>query len=375
MSGPIDELGAATLRVWGLSGIGEVHAGDDVATHVLDGASRADTDLTDGDVVAVSSKIVSKALGLAVQAATRDDAIAEQTVRVVAERLGPRGTTRIVRSRSGPVLAAAGVDASNVDVGSVLVLPRDPDAAARDLRHALTERTGQRIAVVITDTMGRPWRDGQVDVALGAAGLVVAEDMRGRTDRYGNLLEVTVRAVADEVAALADLVKGKLVDRPAAVVRGLGAFVTQEDGPGVAALLREGDADWFRYGHLEAVRAAVGAPPGTPGIEPAPMVPGNARERLLRAVNVALASPHWAVEPDVDVRPDGDGAVAEVPVRPDADAGQLLALGALAQRVAALAVAEGLDVLFEPYDPERPRIRVLGRALPTGHATGEEIPR
>jgi hypothetical protein len=123
------------------------------------------------------------------------------------------------------------------------------------------------------------------------------------------------------------------------------------------------------------VRAAVGVPPGTPGIEPAPMVPGNARERLLRAVHVALASPHWAVEPDVDVRPDGDGAVAEVPVRPDADAGQLLALGALAQRVAALAAAEGLDVLLEPYDPERPRIRVLGRTLPTGHATGEETPR
>jgi coenzyme F420-0:L-glutamate ligase / coenzyme F420-1:gamma-L-glutamate ligase len=375
MSGPIDELGAATLRVWGLSGIGEVHAGDDVATHVLDGASRAETDLADGDVVAVSSKIVSKSLGLAVKAANRDDAIAEQTVRIVAERLGPRGTTRIVRSRSGPVLAAAGVDASNVDVGTVLVLPLDPDAAARDLRRALTERTGRRIAVVITDTMGRPWRDGQVDVALGAAGLVVAEDMRGRTDRYGNLLEVTVRAAADEIAALADLVKGKLVDRPAAVVRGLGAFVTQEDGPGVAALLREGDADWFRYGHLEAVRAAVGAPPGTPGIEPAPMLPGSARERLLRAVHVALASPHWAVEPDVDVRPDGDGAVAEVPVLPDADTAQLLALGALAQRVAALAAAEGLDVLLEPYDAERRRIRVLGRTLPTGHATGEEIPR
>jgi coenzyme F420-0:L-glutamate ligase/coenzyme F420-1:gamma-L-glutamate ligase len=175
MSGPIDELGAATLQAWGLEGIGEVHAGDDLATHVLDGITRAEASLEDGDVVAVSSKVVSKALGLAVRASTRDEAIDAETVRVVAERVGPRGTTRIARSRSGPVLAAAGVDASNVDVGTVLTLPREPDAAARDLRRSLAQRSGRRIGVVVTDTMGRPWRDGQTDAALGAAGLVVVD--------------------------------------------------------------------------------------------------------------------------------------------------------------------------------------------------------
>jgi coenzyme F420-0:L-glutamate ligase/coenzyme F420-1:gamma-L-glutamate ligase len=359
VSGPIDSLGAATLQAWGLEGIGEVHAGDELAVHVLDGLAATEIALTDGDVVAVASKVVSKALGLAVRAPTRDAAIAGETVRVVAERVGPRGTTRIVRSRPGPVLAAAGVDASNVEVGTVLTLPQDPDGAARDLRRALQTRTGRRIGVVVTDTMGRPWRDGQVDAALGVAGLVVVDDLRGRTDRYGNPLEVTVRAVADEIAALADLVKGKLADRPAALVRGLDAFVTADDGPGAAALLRDGDADWFRHGHLDAVRAAVGVPPGTDAVPPAPMLPGDALDRLTRAVDVAGASPQWAGTAPVDVRAAAGGAIAaEIAVPPDADASRLLALGALAQRIAALAAAEGLDVVPEPYDPTTGRIRI-----------------
>ncbi|MGZ4603378.1 MAG: coenzyme F420-0:L-glutamate ligase, partial [Kineosporiaceae bacterium] len=127
MTGPIDDLGIATLQAWGLLGIGEVRAGDDLATHLLDGLAETDVALADGDVVAVSSKIVSKTLGLTVQAATRDGAIEAETIRVVAERVSSRGTTRIVRSRSGPVLAAAGVDTSNVAPGTVLVLPADPD--------------------------------------------------------------------------------------------------------------------------------------------------------------------------------------------------------------------------------------------------------
>ena len=114
--------------------------------------------------------------------------------------------------------------------------------------------------------MGRPWRDGQVDAALGVAGLAVTDDLRGLVDGYGNPLEVTVRAVADEVAALADLVKGKLDGHPAALVRGLAHLVTDDDGPGATALLRGPDADWFRWGHVEAVRASVGVPPGTDGV-------------------------------------------------------------------------------------------------------------
>jgi coenzyme F420-0:L-glutamate ligase / coenzyme F420-1:gamma-L-glutamate ligase len=360
MAGLIDDLGAAGLQAWGLRGIGEVRAGDDVARHLLDGMATTDVALADGDVVVVSSKIVSKALGLVVEAASRDEVVERETVRVVAERRTPRGLARIVRSSSGPVLAAAGVDSSNVALGTVLVLPPEPDAAARSLRRTLAERTGRRVGVVVTDTMGRPWRDGQVDAALGVAGLVVVDDLRGRSDAYGNPLEVTVRALADEIAALGDLVKGKLADRPAALVRGLAELVTDDDGPGAAALLREGDADWFRLGHLEAVRTAVGVPPGTPGVDPVPAPPGSAADRLSRAVEVACASPHWPSP----VRPVLVDDTIEIAVPPDAGAAVLLALGALAQRIVAVAIAEGVPVEVAPFDPARRVlvIRVLRRA-------------
>ena len=335
------------LQAWGVGGVGEVAAGDDLAALLLAGLAATGLDLADGDVLAVSSKVVSKALDLTVASPTRDGAIAEQTVRVVAERVTPRGVTRIVESRSGPVLAAAGVDNSNVAPGTVLVLPPDPDGAARALRSELARRTGRTLGVLVTDTMGRPWRDGQVDAALGAAGLAVTDDLRGGTDGYGNPLEVTVRAVADELAALADLVKGKLDHRPAALVRGLGALVTAADGPGAAALLRTGPGDWFRYGHVEAVRAAVGVPPGTPGMPLVPLVPDDVAERLARAVTVALASPHLTVDAEVSVTPGG----VEVTVPPDAGSAALVAIGALAQRIVALALAEGIeDIEALPVD-------------------------
>ncbi len=328
------------LAAWPVAGIGEVRPGDDLAALLVAGLA-----LEDGDVLAVSSKVVSKALGLAVPGDTRDDAVLGQTVRVVAERRTPKGVTRIVEARSGPVLAAAGVDNSNVAPGTVLVLPPDPDAAARDLRSRLAALTGRRLGVVVTDTMGRPWRDGQVDAALGVAGLLVADDLRGRTDGYGNALEVTLRAVADEVAALADLVKGKLDGHPAALVRGLAHLVTDDDGPGAAALLRGPDADWFRWGHVEAVRASVGVPPGTAGVPLVPVVPGTAADRLRRAVEVALASPHLPSEGlGVDLDP---GPPPTVVVLLPSDPSGLVAAGALAQRIAALAVAEGLPVTLD----------------------------
>ena len=306
----------------------------------------------------MSSKVVSKALGLTVPGDTRDDAVVGQTVRVVAERVTPRGVTRIVESRSGPVLAAAGVDNSNVAPGTVLVLPPEPDAAARLLRAGLAAVSGCRPGVVVTDTMGRPWRDGQVDAALGVAGLAVTDDLRGLVDGYGNPLEVTVRAVADEVAALADLVKGKLDGHPVALVRGLAHLVTDDDGPGAAALLRGPDADWFRWGHVEAVRASVGVPPGTDGVPPVPLAPGDLADRLRRAVEVALASPHLpAAGLDVDLA-EGPPPSAAVPLPPapcdpgdPAHLGALVAAGALAQRIAALATAEGLTVTLTLTPP------------------------
>ena len=152
--------------------------------------------------------------------------------------MAARGSTRIVETRHGLVLAAAGVDASGVEPGSVVLLPLDPDASARRLRSRLLELTGSDVAVVVTDTAGRPWRTGLVDQAIGVAGLAPLEDLRGRDDGYGNVLDATVTATADELAAAADLVKGKLARRPVAVVRGLAGAVIAEDGPGAAALVR-----------------------------------------------------------------------------------------------------------------------------------------
>jgi coenzyme F420-0:L-glutamate ligase/coenzyme F420-1:gamma-L-glutamate ligase len=227
----------------------EVRPGDDLARLVAAAAV-----LRDGDVVVVTSKVVSKAEGQVVQGA-RDAVIEAETVRVVARR----GPTTIARTRQGLTLAAAGVDASNTDPGTVVVLPEDPDASARMLRARLLEQSGRNVAVVVSDTAGRPWREGQTDIAIGCAGILPLEDHAGRSDTHGNLLEVTEPAVADEVAAAADLVKGKASGRPVAVVRGLAGRVLPpgDDGPGAAAVLRDEAGDMFVLGAREAVYAAV----------------------------------------------------------------------------------------------------------------------
>ena len=168
----------------------------------------------------------------------------------------------IVRNRLGLTMAAAGIDASNVEAGSIVLLPLDPDASARALRARLHELTGATVGVVVTDTAGRAWREGQTDIAVGAAGLRVAEDFAGRVDAYGNDLVVTLPAVADEIAGAADLVQGKLAGRPVAVVRGRADLVLPigDDGPGAGSLIRPEGADLFGYGAREAViRALAGA--------------------------------------------------------------------------------------------------------------------
>ena len=230
-------------------GIPEVQPGTDLVALVADAVGP----LEDGDLVVVSSKIVSKAEGRQVAADDRERAITEETVRVVATRRQPTGSlTRIVENRLGIVGAAAGVDASNVAEGTVLLLPEDPDASAARLRAGLAARFGVRLGVVITDTLGRPWRVGQTDVAIGAAGIAVVDDLRGLPDATGSRMDVTVVAVADEVAAMADLVKGKTANRPVAVLRGLERLVTDEDGPGARSLVRTGPEDMFRRGTDEA---------------------------------------------------------------------------------------------------------------------------
>lgn len=237
------------LSVFVLEGIGEVVAGDDLTTLI---ERVAGAQLRDGDILAVTSKIVSKAEGRQVAAADREQAITDETVRVVATRAHPGGVTRIVENRQGLVLAAAGVDTSNTPEGIVLLLPVDPEASARVLCAELRERTGLSLGVVITDTAGRAWREGQTDIAIGAAGIAVLDDLRGTTDVSGRRLDVTVAAVADEIAGAADLVKGKTSGNPVAVVRGLAHLVGDLALPGASALQRPSENDMFRLGSSEA---------------------------------------------------------------------------------------------------------------------------
>jgi coenzyme F420-0:L-glutamate ligase / coenzyme F420-1:gamma-L-glutamate ligase len=233
------------VRVWGLEGLPEITPGTDLAALIADAAERTGG-LRDGDILVVTSKVVSKTEGRVVHA-SREQAIEAETVRVVARR----GEARIVETRHGLVLAAAGVDASNTAPGTVVLLPEDPDESARRLLKALRARPGAQVGVIITDTLGRAWRVGQTDTAIGAAGIRPVLDYRGSADTFGNPLEVTLAAVADEVAAAADLVKGKARHIPVAVVRGLADLVTAEDGPGAAALIRPSREDMFRFGAAE----------------------------------------------------------------------------------------------------------------------------
>ena len=237
------------MRVWALQGIAEVAAGDDLARLVGDALARDEDGCRDGDIVVVTSKIVSKAEGRFLAAADREHAITAETVRVVATR----GATRIVENRLGIVGAAAGVDASNTPDGTVLLLPEDPDASARTLCAALRARFGVRVGVIVSDTLGRAWRIGQTDIAIGAAGMQVVDDLRGATDAQGRELAVTVPVVADELASAADLVKGKASGLPVAVVRGMSRLVTDAvETPGARTLPRTGPTDMFRLGTDEA---------------------------------------------------------------------------------------------------------------------------
>jgi len=238
-----------TYTVTGVEGLPEVRPGDDLAA-LLDG-----TDLRDGDVVVVTSKAVSKAEGRLVpvsgteeeREAVRQRLIDDEAVREVARR----GPTRIVETRHGFVLASAGVDTSNVGTDALALLPLDADASARRIRDALRERRGVDVAVVVSDTFGRPWRRGLTDVAIGIAGMGAIRDFVGESDGYGVTLAMTQVAEADEIASAAELVMGKLSGVPVAVVRGLAP--PADDGHGVRAMLRPAGEDMFRLGTDEVV--------------------------------------------------------------------------------------------------------------------------
>lgn len=280
-----------------LHGLPEVEQHHDLGGLLRDALERDHLALQDGDVVVVSSKLISKAWGLRVHDMGREAVVRSQTRRIVAERRIPTGVTRVVEAVAGPVLAAAGIDASNTGPsGGLLLLPEDPDLAARAMYAGLLAAYAPaplpRIGIVVSDTAGRPWRQGQSDFALGACGVRVLEDLRGGTDADGRELSVTARALADEVAAAADLVKGKSGGVPAAVVRGLPEGIVGDPGlPGAAHLVRTGEDDWFSLGASEAVRTALGVPPGSAAAEQvgvADVLPEPREVRASRAVALAL---------------------------------------------------------------------------------------
>ncbi len=346
------------LSVVPVAGLPEVQAGDDVGLLLVE--ALGPEGLASGDVLVVSSKIVSKALGLRASGSDRSGLVRDQSVRVVAERRSGEGVTRVVEAVAGPVMAAAGIDASNTGPSAeLLLLPHDPDACARDLRSALLSRAGMPsrspFAVVLSDTAGRPWRAGLTDFALGSAGLRVLLDHRGETDVDGRVMSVTSRAVADELAAAADLVKGKADGVAAAVVRGLPEtwFLVGDDefDCGAAGLVRTGPGDWFAMGHVEAVRAALGVVPGSAeseqvGIRPVGLEPFA--DRVSRVVALTLFEDEDA-SVDLEITSVADGGAEAVVTLGATDD---FALGRLVQRLVVSAATEDLtaEVLGAPTD-------------------------
>ncbi len=305
MSEPLDHA-APHLEILPITGIGELNPGDDLAELIA-----ANSALRDGDVLVVTSKVISKIegqlihlddVGPALREQARLAAIDAETVRVVAAR----GPLRIVQTRHGLVMAAAGVDASNVALDELALLPVEPDRSARALREGLYELTGVHVGVIISDSMGRPWRAGITDAAIGVAGISAIFDARGRVDAHGNELEVTEVAVADELAAAGDLVKGKLGGVPVAIVRGLAVDgKLPDDGLGSSLLIRGADEDLFRLGTAEAIE--LGRRDGAGSVAAAPALHADA----VSVISALSAAPG----PDAALRQAYLGFLA---ARPDA---------------------------------------------------------
>jgi coenzyme F420-0:L-glutamate ligase/coenzyme F420-1:gamma-L-glutamate ligase len=397
----------AGLQILPVTGIGEVAPGTDLATVIAAAAPW----LRDGDVLVVTSKIVSKAEGRLVEVPAaggpdrdraRADAVAAETARVVATR----GPTRIVATHHGFVMASAGVDASNVDSSQLVLLPKDPDASARALCTALARRHRLRVAVVISDTMGRPWRNGLTDVALGAAGIAPLRDHRGETDPYGNQLELTQMAVVDELAGAAELVKGKTDGVPVAVVRGLlptagpaatdsaarGPAATEPadagpvdlsgvDGAGVAAaLVREASQDMFSLGTAEArlagLRAAATLPEvvaGTVAVDPAAVDPAAVDPAAVdpaavdpAAVRRALATVAGLVAPGTALRHHpGPPPLIHCAAPDRADPAGLVRFGSDLHRLrAALAAEEIASAIRSTTDPSAAHLLLTADGQP-----------
>jgi coenzyme F420-0:L-glutamate ligase/coenzyme F420-1:gamma-L-glutamate ligase len=250
--------GATEVRIRPVLGLPEIGAGDPLGALIAERAGE----LVDGDVVVVSQKVVSKAEGRTRKLSSvipgaearkyaavlgKEPALVELILEESAEVVRAERGVLIVETVHGLVCANAGIDSSNVgDDDTVLLLPEDPDASARRLRTEIGAAAGARIGVVIADSFGRAWRIGQAEVAIGCAGLMPIDDWRGRHDTNGRELMATQIAIADEAASAADLVRDKAAAVPAVVLGGLGRWVTEEDGPGAAAIRRPRQDDLFR---------------------------------------------------------------------------------------------------------------------------------
>jgi coenzyme F420-0:L-glutamate ligase/coenzyme F420-1:gamma-L-glutamate ligase len=355
------------LEVLPVRGIGDVTAGDDLVALI----STAAPWLADGDVLVVTSKIVSKAEGRLVEVpadgperdAARAATLEAETRRVVARR----GPTTIVQTHHGFVMAAAGIDASNVDKTHLVLLPADPDASARRLRDGFRAR-GVDVAIVVSDTMGRAWRNGLTDVALGAAGIAALRDHRGETDPYGNELQITQMAVIDELAAAGELVKGKSDQVPVAVVRGFFPAAPPADTEaeaGAAVLLRDAASDMFSLGTaearaaglLDAARLSDGPEIRLPGL---PTDPDSIR-RALAAVDGVLAR-GTTVTP-AEVLPHNDATAALHLSSHDTTPAGLMRLGADAHRLRAALSAESIATIALPHE-DGIRLDLSGTAHP-----------
>lgn len=300
-----------------------MNANEDIADLIIRSLNEP---LCSGDVVVVTSKIVSKAAGLATTI-DKDVLLALETDRVVAQR----GQTRIVRTHHGLTLAAAGIDASNIALEQIIPLPPKPDDDAETIRQRLQTLARVDLAVIITDTAGRAWRIGQTDIAIGAAGIVPHLDFSGVQDPYGNLLAVTAPAVADEIAAAADLVAGKMGGSPVVIVRGIpSSWLLESRGPGAAALVRDEDGDLFGLGSRDAVLAATRAGEHLRGF---PRFEESSVDDLLEAARDGMDT----AAADVRVLPNGELQLYS----PNRERGpdEWLSLGALAERLRILARA------------------------------------
>lgn len=346
-AGPAPASVSSGLTVLPVPGLGEVRAGDDPAALILAALEDAGIALADDDVLCVSTKIISKARGLVIPAAGKQDAIARESMRLVARRRHVRTTTSVVEVPAGPVMAAAGIDGSNSPDG-LLLLPRHPDGEAEALRADLARATGRRLGVVLSDTSSRIWRVGVGDIALGAAGLRALEDLRGSRDGSGRTLHVTMRALADEIAAAADLVKGKARGVPAVILRGLaGVVVDPGETVPARALSRTGEGDWFRRPSLESVWQALGIPLEDEPV--AAMDPESDALRLHRAIEIARAAPPSTPIPTPFPAPiledegPGPSGRLELVVRPHDDRGESwAAAGAFAERLRTAIGAESI---------------------------------